>query len=341
LKRKKKDNGKPAAKEKLAALFAGALCIPLFWAAFFIFGKFAGGPPEGGGPGRDGTPLAGAPPAGMPEIAAPLTVRPPTTRNPPEDGGLGRDGTPLAGAPPAGAPPPTRQPVLPAPERKGSVVYVIDDAGNNPRELEPFLRFPGPLTVAVLPGLPHSARAARMAREAGKEVILHQPMQALGGEDPGPGAIYSGMSESEIRAVLEKNIAEIGPVAGMNNHQGSMITEDGAIMKTVLEFCHENGLYFLDSRTTAGTVAPEISRELGVTIAERNIFLDNEQGRDAIMSYLEQGLSIARKKNTAVMIGHAWSPELAGILSDLYAGLTAEGYTFATVSDVVREKTSR
>ena len=240
----------------------------------------------------------------------------------------------------AQAPPPER-PHPPSPERKGSIVYVIDDAGNNLRELEPFLRFPGALTVAVLPGLPHSAQAARLVREAGKEVFLHQPMEAVGGADPGPGAIYVGMRKEEARAVLENNVREIGPIAGMNNHQGSLVTQDEEIMKVVLEFCDENNLYFLDSRTTAETVAPKIAVEAGLKIAERNIFLDNEQGKDAIWRYLEQGLSIARKKSVAVMIGHTWSTELAGILTDSYAGLSAEGYAFLSVSEMMGGKSAQ
>jgi polysaccharide deacetylase 2 family uncharacterized protein YibQ len=223
----------------------------------------------------------------------------------------------------------------------GSIVYVIDDAGNNLRELEPFLRFPGALTVAVLPGLPHSAQAARMAREAGKEVFLHQPMEAIGGADPGPGAIYAGMSAGEVRAVLEKNVREIGPIAGMNNHQGSLVTQDEEIMKVVLEFCGENKLYFLDSRTTADTVVPKIAGETGLKAAERNIFLDNEPDRDAIWRCLEQGLGVARKKSIAVMIGHTWSRELAGILKDSHSSLSAHGYVFLTVSEMMEGKDSQ
>ncbi len=57
------------------------------------------------------------------------------------------------------------------PAKLGNLVFVIDDAGNNLRELEPFLRIPGPLTIAVLPGLPHSAEAARRSRAAGGSIF--------------------------------------------------------------------------------------------------------------------------------------------------------------------------
>jgi polysaccharide deacetylase 2 family uncharacterized protein YibQ len=216
------------------------------------------------------------------------------------------------------------------------VVLIIDDAGNNLRELEPFLRFPGPLTIAVLPALPHSAEAARRIRAAGKEVFLHQPMEALGGQNPGPGAVYSGMDSAEIRRIVSRNIDEIGPIAGINNHQGSKITEDEKAMETILALCRERGIYFLDSRTTADTAAPKAAQRLGMKIGERDIFLDNVQDKAAIINSLETGLLRAETRGTAVMIGHTWSPELAPVLTELYPNLKEQGYTFSTASGLIK-----
>jgi polysaccharide deacetylase 2 family uncharacterized protein YibQ len=211
-------------------------------------------------------------------------------------------------------------------------VFLIDDAGNNLRELEPFLKFPGPLSIAVLPGLPYSAEAARRIRAAGKEVLLHQPMEAIGGANPGPGAIYAGMSPAEIRAVVERNLAEVGPVAGLNNHQGSKVTMDAAAMETVLALCREHGIYFLDSRTTADTAAPAVAKRLGITIGERDVFLDNIQEKGSMIQYVHEGLAKADAKGAAVMIGHTWSTELAATLEELYPEMVAEGYSLSTIS---------
>lgn len=220
----------------------------------------------------------------------------------------------------------------------GSLVFVIDDAGNNLRELEPFLAVPGPLTIAVLPGLPHSAEAARRIRAAGKEVFLHQPMEAIGAQNPGPGAIYSGMSAEEVRSILKRNLAEVGPVTGINNHQGSKITMDSVLMETILDFCSEQGINFLDSRTTSETVVPSVARRMGMKVGERDIFLDNEQGRDSMKSYINSGLTRAQKNGSAVMIGHAWSPALAPLLSELYPQFIRQGYTIKTASDIIKLK---
>jgi len=220
----------------------------------------------------------------------------------------------------------------------GTVVIVLDDAGNNLNELEPFLQLPFPLTIAVLPGLPSSAEAARRIRAAGKEVILHQPMEAVGGQNPGPGAIYSDMNEAEIRAVLSRNIAEVGPVTGMNNHQGSKITMDREIMKIVLDFCSENNIYYLDSRTTAETVVPAVARELGIKIGERNVFIDNEQDKQSMLNYFSTGLTRAQREGSVLMIGHVWSPQLAVLLAEQFPLLINQGYTLVTALDIIKAR---
>jgi polysaccharide deacetylase 2 family uncharacterized protein YibQ len=213
-----------------------------------------------------------------------------------------------------------------------TLIFVIDDAGNNLRDLDAFLRFPGDLTIAVLPGLPYSAETAERIRAAGKEVILHQPMEAIGGQDPGHGAVYSGMTAEEIRYIVEKNLAEIGPAAGMNNHQGSKITQDEGIMETILTVCLEQGIYFLDSKTIGDSVVPALGGRLGMAVEERDVFLDTIQEKSVMFEYLREGLKKADQQGIAVMIGHTWSPELAPLLAEAYPDLIAQGYTFSTLS---------
>jgi polysaccharide deacetylase 2 family uncharacterized protein YibQ len=157
-------------------------------------------------------------------------------------------------------------------------------------------------------------------------------MEALGGENPGPGAVYTGMSDGEIRAIIERNLDEIGPVAGINNHQGSRVTMDEAAMETVLAICRERGIYFVDSRTTADTVAPQVAKRMGIIIGERDVFLDNIQERESMIRYMNDGLERAETRGSAVMIGHTWSPELAPVLESLYPELLDQGYTLTTVS---------
>ena len=213
------------------------------------------------------------------------------------------------------------------------LVFVFDDAGHNLNQLEPFLKLPFKVVIAVLPGLPHSAEAAAAARKAGKQVILHQPMQAVNlSVDPGPSAIKPDMHTYEIEDLVRKNLAEIGPVVGLNNHEGSLITATQSAIGAVLDVCQAENIFFLDSRTNAETKAPQAALERGMKIYERDIFLDNEPGRDDIIAMIKKGLAVADKKGHAIMIGHIWSDGLAAIISEMYPDLVAQGYVFTDIS---------
>jgi hypothetical protein len=140
------------------------------------------------------------------------------------------------------------------------LVFVIDDAGYSMKQLEEFLRLPFPLTISVLPGLPNSVKAAAAVRAAGKELILHQPMQALGGQDPGPGAILLGMGRDEIERIVDDNLKTVPGAVGMNNHMGSAATADLGIMEAVAAVAKRRGIYYVDSLTTSGTAVAEAAR---------------------------------------------------------------------------------
>jgi uncharacterized protein len=219
-----------------------------------------------------------------------------------------------------------------APRIAGNLVIVIDDVGYNMKELEPFLDLPFPLTIAVLPRLQYSEAAARAARKAGKDVILHQPMQAEGGQDPGPGALLLSMSREEALRVLEDNLLTVPGVVGINNHMGSAASADLYLMETVAELAKNRGIYYLDSLTVLGTAMPEAARREGIRYWERDVFLDNAPDRASIIRAVEDGKKRASKDRPAVMIGHVWSAELAQALADLYPKLVDEGYSLSTIS---------
>lgn len=222
---------------------------------------------------------------------------------------------------------------FPAAKNRAQLIFVFDDGGQNLNQLEKFMSLPFPFTVAVLPALNHSAETARRVRNSGNEVILHQPMQPLGGKNPGPGAIMLSMTEAEVRHTLLQNINEIAPIEGVNNHEGSAVTADIEKMAVVLQTVADCGIYFLDSRTNVETVVPFLAKEMGYHYYERNIFLDNEKTKENILAELKKGLTIANKNGVVIMIGHVWSADiLPEVLKEVYPELKEKGYTFSVVS---------
>ena len=229
---------------------------------------------------------------------------------------------------------------FPQAKNHAQIIFVFDDGGQNLSHLEPFLNLPIPITIAVLPRLSHSVESAQKIRKSGKELILHQPMQALNSKvNPGPGAITPQMTEDEIIATLFYNINEIGPVAGMNNHEGSAITADAEKMAVILKLANEEGIYFLDSRTNSETKVPYVANLMGYSYYERNIFLDNEKTKENALQELKKGLEIANKKGSVIMIGHIWSAAfLPDFLLEVIPELQEKGYTFSTVSASTAQK---
>lgn len=222
------------------------------------------------------------------------------------------------------------------PASKNAVLCVVfDDGGQNVLQLKKCIALPFPVTVAVLPRLSHSKECAALVRQSGNEVILHQPMQAINlGVNPGEGAILPHMSGAEIAATLSQNIAELAPISGINNHEGSLITEDEVKVGFVLETVHQKGMYFLDSRTSSATKIPSVSMEMGFPYFQRDIFLDNEKSRENIVRELKRGVEIANRQGFVIMIGHVWSAEiLPAVLEEAYPELKKNGYRFSTVSN--------
>lgn len=223
---------------------------------------------------------------------------------------------------------------FPSAKNNATLVFLFDDGGQNLGHLDKFLTLPFPITVAVLPQLQYSVQSAQKIRASGNELMLHQPMQSVNpSTNPGPGAIKPEMNELQVAAMLFQNINQIGPIAGLNNHEGSAITADAEKMAVVMKICSDENIFFLDSRTNADTKVPYVAGEMGYSYYERNIFLDNEKTNANALKELRKGLDIANKNGSVIMIGHVWSANfLPAFLKDVYPELKEKGYKFSVVS---------
>ena len=75
-------------------------------------------------------------------------------------------------------------------------------------------------------------------------------------------------------------------------------------MNALMSVVSARGLFFLDSRTTARTVAMRVASTWGVPALRRDVFLDHDREMDAIEAAFEQALAIANSRGYAVLIAH-------------------------------------
>jgi len=223
----------------------------------------------------------------------------------------------------------------PAPPTRGTagvrIAIVIDDLGRSLADIDRLEALGVPLTYAVLPYESKTPEVDARLRADGAEILCHLPMEARDGENPGPGAIRGDEGTAELEELTRAAIAAVPGATGVNNHMGSHVTTDVPAMRAILRVVAERGLFFLDSRTIAASVAYEMALEAGIPTAQRSVFLDAERGGNAEELAFDELVRIAREKGAAIGIGHPHEATLA-MLERKVPEAVASGIEFVPAS---------
>jgi len=209
----------------------------------------------------------------------------------------------------------------PPPPPEDTVAIIIDDMGNSLDVLQELIDLKMPLTISVLPFSAHAEETARLAHENGLEVMLHLPGESLNNQEDyadTTGMIRSGMKEHEIRALVEESLAMVPHVTGVNNHMGSKITQEEAVMRPILNVLKERGLFFIDSRTSGQSIAYDLARQMGMRAASRNIFLDSTVGVDFSRKKITDLFRLSQKNGSAVAIAHPFPETLQALKENIH-----------------------
>ncbi len=217
-----------------------------------------------------------------------------------------------------------------APAGKAYMSIIIDDLGQSPDRDSRTLALPGPVTMAIMPDTPHATTFARQAHKAGKTVILHMPM------DPatGPYAWHPGIAIEELARRLDAALVKVPYAAGINNHMGSRMTAQREPMAWLMGELQQRHLFFVDSRTSAATVAAAEAQRIGLAHVSRDVFLDDVRTTEAITGQLQQGIALARKEGSAVLIGHPY-PQTLEVLERALPQLKGQGIELIRLSQMI------
>lgn len=215
------------------------------------------------------------------------------------------------------------------------LAIILDDLGSDRRAAEAIFELPYPLTISVLPNHEHSDEIAEEAQRRGYQVMLHLPMQAIANEKPEAHELRPGMPADEVSRLVDQFLQDIPGAVGVNNHQGSQATSDPALMGELMPVLRDRHLFYIDSRTTAATVAYDTAQSSRVPSAFRNVpFLDDVAEVGAVRKQLELALRGAREKGEAVAIGHP-HPATLQALREVLPKAQSEGVRLAFVSELV------
>ncbi len=194
------------------------------------------------------------------------------------------------------------------------VAIIIDDMGYHKRLGNELLALPLNLTFSFLAAAPYTQELEEKAFQTGRVVFLHLPMEPKSKEwDAGPGALLAGQSKAEQAALFQKNFKAVPHAVGVNNHMGSLYTENREAMDSLMVLLAEQELFFVDSFTTSASTAVLAARDAGIPTARRDIFLDNVHSQDKVCAQLKKLVERAEKKGFAIGIGHPNDATLAAL----------------------------
>ncbi len=223
-------------------------------------------------------------------------------------------------------------------EPPNKVALIMDDMGYSLDAIYDILSLEEPITIAILPFGPLSERTAQLAHQNNLEILLHLPLESFNNTEANngfEGMIDTTMNEQEIIAAVDKDLDQVPFISGVNNHMGSKVTPNEAIMNTILGRLKQRNLFFVDSRTTGNTVAYDLALRLDVPTAQRNVFLDNERDENAIRDKLFELFALAQRNGEAIGICHP-QPETLKVLKNYFHLVRQFGVKPVFVSELVR-----
>ncbi|MDR1453091.1 MAG: divergent polysaccharide deacetylase family protein [Candidatus Margulisbacteria bacterium] len=228
-------------------------------------------------------------------------------------------------------------------QAKPKMAVVIDDVGYALAEAKTLAALEQPLTFAVIPAQPYSSASAAAIAAAGRHAVLvHLPWTPLGNREAYPVRVESGYSAANIRWMLERAFASVPQASGLNNHQGSILSADAAMMENFMSVFSERGgdLYFLDSNTTVNSRAQAAARKHGIPSARNDIFLDGVQTEEYITRRFAEAAGIARRRGSVIAICHSTRPATKRVLKKLLTQYN-EQVDFVLLPEIIKIRERR
>lgn len=218
---------------------------------------------------------------------------------------------------------------------KAKIAIVIDDVGMNVKQSRAAINLDPNVTIAFLPYAEKVKEMAAKAKANGNEIIIHTPMEAMSDKvSLGSMALRKDMNFAEFDAEFNKIANSFEGYVGVNNHMGSLLTQDTEAMSFLMDQLKQRDLYFLDSRTIHSSVAADIAAEYEIPYAIRDVFLDHEETPEFVAGALKKLEAVARRNGQAIAIGHPKKNTMAALKKWLPT-LEAKGFELVPLGEVL------
>ena len=216
------------------------------------------------------------------------------------------------------------------------VAIILTGMGLNETLTRQADQLPGEITFAFAPIARDLWAQAARSRQAGHEMLLQAPMEALAtdGGSRWPHELSSAQSPTRNLQNLRWSLAQFPGYIGVMNFLGSKLTADAAAFSPLLKEIAGRGLAYVDDGTSAGSLAMQLASGLQLPFAQADVSIDLSGGPEAAQASLARLVVLARAHGSAIGV----APGLPSVLSLLAAydqRLSAEGVALVPASALI------
>ncbi len=185
---------------------------------------------------------------------------------------------------------------------KPKLAIIVDDVSFKP-QVTTIQSIGYPITMAFLPPTSKHKKSAKIAKNI-PFYMIHFPLEAGSFKF----AEEKTLKISDSYQTIEQRVQELHllyPNATFtNNHTGSKFTANKEAMNKLMKALKKYNFTFVDSKTTAKSVARQSASNYNVPFFSRNIFLDNKKDKTYIQQQLLKAVKVAKEDGNAIAICH-------------------------------------
>jgi len=186
------------------------------------------------------------------------------------------------------------------------LAIIIDDMTTQ-KQINHVLNLGYTVNMAFLPPTTGHKNSAKITQSLKNIYLIHLPLQASSFRYEEENTLHIDDNLETIENRI-KYLKKIYPnTKYLNNHTGSKFTSNQQAMDKLFQVLKKYDYTFLDSRTTAKSVAAKSAKKYGVKMFTRNIFLDNKKDKKYIQNQLKKAIKSAKRNGMAIAIGHPYS----------------------------------
>lgn len=193
------------------------------------------------------------------------------------------------------------------PVKKPKIALIFDDLGETTKDLKEIQSLKIPVTISIIPGLKFSKSIAQASKLSGFSVMTHIPFEPKNSQKYRTNKykfVSSSLGKRERAALLRYYINSIRVSIGVNNHMGSAATEDAKLMREVMLALRNNGLFFVDSRTSTKSVVCDVAKNEKVLCGYNEGFIDSVDDINFMQNKFFELIEKAKKKEKIIVIAH-------------------------------------